>query len=125
MKSMYYILASIGLTLAASARANASELEHWTCGDGGRRATWTIAENRMFTSKGKGALQVATNSPSLTIAYDLHRSIENKPLSYVYVLDKVARKLITYDESIAVTFNGRFGQPFEPKITIDDCEVSI
>jgi len=76
----------------------------------------------MFAAKGKGALQVATNSPSLTVAYNLHRSTDNKPMSFVYVLDKVAHKLVTYDESVAVIFNGKFGQPFEPKVTIDDCE---
>ena len=94
------------LAAITSGRLSAAEIEHWTCGDSSRKTVWTIAENRMFAAKGKGSLQVASNSPSMTVAYDLHRSSDNKPISYVYVLDKVGRRLVIYDDVTAVAFNG-------------------
>ncbi len=79
----------------------------------------------MFVAKGKGALQIISNSPSLTVAYDLHKNrIDGQVISYVYILDKVNRKLIVYNDMLAVASHGEFGQPLEPTVRSDSCEIS-
>jgi hypothetical protein len=124
-EAMYHLkVAIIGLLAISSECARASDVERWTCADHDWRTTWTIAENRMFVAKGKGALQVISNSPSLTVAYDLHKSIDGQAISYVYILDKVNRKLIVYDDSLAAISKGKFGQPFEPTVKSNPCEIS-
>lgn len=112
------------MTMANIEAASAAEIEHWTCTNGHHKITWTLAENRMFTAKGKGALSLLSNSPSSAIAYDLHRSTSGQPISTVFVLDKVTHKLIEYNDANAVIFNGRDGIPFDPDVTISLCEPS-
>lgn len=113
------IIVVIAATLLGSAQS--AELERWICkGDYGD-TIWTIADNRMFAAKGKGALQVAANSPSLTVAYILSKNDKNDVISYVYILDKQDRKLIVYNDMIAAIFKGTLGQPFEPKVSVSTC----
>lgn len=114
----------LSLLTFESSTARTAEIEHWTCLDGTIETTWTIAENRMFVAKGKGALSVASNSPSTVVAYDLRRTSDGRPLSSVYVLDKIGRQMVVYDESSAVIFDGKFGIPFEPKVTVSACEAT-
>jgi hypothetical protein len=114
------IICQLSLTFGPSI-ASPAEIEHWTCFDGPNKIVWTIAENRMFVAKGKGALSVASNSPTTTVAFDLHRMSDGKAISTVYVLDKAGHQLITYDESNAVIFDGKLGIPFEPRVTVNPC----
>jgi hypothetical protein len=114
------IICQLSLTIEPSS-ASAAEIEHWTCFDGPHKIIWTIAENRMFVAKGKGALSVASNSPTTTVAFNLQRMSDGRAISTVYVLDKAGHQLITYDESDAVIFDGKLGIPFEPRVTVIPC----
>lgn len=114
------ILATAAILVAVNS-AWPSEIERWTCHDVYGPTTWTIAENRMFVAKGKGSLQVVSNTPTATVAYSLTLR-GGSAISWVLMLDKVGHKLIEYDDSVAAIFKGTYSEPIEPKITTLDCE---
>jgi hypothetical protein len=94
-----------GIILSLPLSASAGQSERWSCkGDDppGYTGDWTIAENRMFAVKGKGAYALISNSPSVAVAYELHQSGKKAPvISYVIVLDKAGGQMIQFDDIVA------------------------
>jgi len=104
--------------------ASGLELERWACVDeSGHTTIWTIMEDRMLATKGTIALKVIANGPSVAVAYHLAKS-KNDVISIVHVLDKIAGKLILYNDMDAVLFKGKFYQPFEPEVEKHACRLS-
>lgn len=102
-------------------KARASDVERWTCTDKIASTTWTIVDGRMFVAKGKGNYTVMSNSSTLTVAYILSKTANNKTISYVNILDKTAKKLFEYNDLTAAIFHGTSYQPYEAEMVEATC----
>lgn len=118
---MKFILAAAFSVIAIVLPAHAADFERWSCEDKSSKTVWTIAENRMFVAKGRGALQVVSNSSTLVVAYRLSKTKDGVVISYVYMLAKADGKLIVYNDMVASIFKGEHGQPLEPEIATSQC----
>lgn len=75
-------------------------------------------DNRMFAPKGKGSMPVILNTPQVATAY-----FEGKLAGHVivYVLDKIAGKMVTYDNLTASVTRNAYGES-DPEVTTIGCK---
>jgi hypothetical protein len=111
-------------TWLSSSSASSSVVEHWACDEkyGTKEWTqeWTIVENRMFAPKGKGSIPVIMNTPQVAVAYMDYDGPRLGGIVTIYVLDKIAGKMVTYDNSDDVILKRAYGK-IDPKIGTEPC----
>lgn len=107
--------------LLASERASGSEVEHWTCSDGKDTQNWTIVDNRMFAPNGKGSLQLLMNTPQ--VAVSCIELSEERPVFEILVLDKVAGKMLSFDNILTeATVNKHLFEHYaDPTTKVENC----
>jgi hypothetical protein len=103
--------------LLYSAPISASVAEHWSCAESKYTQEWTITDDRMFAPKGKGYLPVIMNTPQVAVAY-LTASVPGHVM--IHVLDKIAGKMVIYDNLAAAVANGDYGK-VAPDISTATC----
>jgi hypothetical protein len=107
------------IAFSTLSNAYAADVEHWQCTAEGHLTKWTIVENRMFAADGKGDLAVISNSSTLTVAY-LVISPKDPFTSWVYIIDKVGGRSVSYDDIIASNIHG-VSEPADPHVVIGSC----
>jgi hypothetical protein len=115
----------VGSTIVASCvTAHTAAIEHWICqeriGDKQYEQQWTLADNRMFAPKGKGSMPLIYNSDQVAVAYLLSQK-NGQAISYIFVFDKNAGKIIEYDDLLAAVNKGAYGE-VEPGVQIAPCK---
>jgi len=115
----------IGSTIVASCvTAHTAAIEHWICqekiGDKQYEQQWTLADNRMFAPKGKGSMPLIYNSDQVAVAYLLSQK-NGQAISYIFVFDKNAGKIIEYDDLLAAVDKGAYGE-MDPGVQIAPCK---
>jgi hypothetical protein len=72
----------------------------------------------MFAPKGKGYFPVIMNTPQVAVAY-LNSDLATHAM--IYVLDKIAGKMVIYDNLAAAVANGDYGK-INPDVATIACQ---
>jgi hypothetical protein len=110
---------------ASCVATRAASIEHWTCQERLLKKEYpqeyTLADNRMFAPKGKGSWPLIYNNDQVAIAYLRLQTDSSPATTHVYVLDKLAGKLILYDDTRPVAAE-HWSHDVEPGILISPCK---